>query len=1510
MTTLAEPDAPPPQPTFEPADHVSLAALSPIPGNSSSHILANVALVWPYSSSTGTLALLLADPDIRARKARGQVKVVFRHGSAREVASTKVGIGDTIRLALVGCEWKETGETVSTPGKKIDWDLEFKNRVIIQVSRDDAVIASLNYTAPEDDIPTTNGALEILSSLRDVRPQLNGTLVHEPSTIHVPFVTPSKSARKFPRTTFFDASLDPFAENDGYIQGRGRKRTKFARHSGAWNLLDSEDEGTSVRTPQQPAVTAALGESPSRQEIDLTSSPLGDTSVDQTPVREQRRIQGEGHATSQEYAQEQYRAEEEAPHQIEANSFGRQEIPAETGHHDQWHHDQLQRDEDSQYIAEQPIAQEEHLADNLAEVARQAILGAANSVEITSQDLPAQTAEQSTSQSIVMGPPQTPMRIFHLPAPEEFSVASPSGTSSDATNTPRLHPLASPGLPLVSPLVRKYGVENGYFPAFQEGVSQLDATRMGAADEEANDLGEALLGIQDAHVGHGGEYEANQEASKFHDELETSLDVAEESSNQTPTSATASPYPPTEPHLRFPSASQDFEAPTAASNILNEALHSERPESTATEQWLSNAELTIAHELLQPNNESQNLGAVHQATEVIEIEDDDLYGASPDVAQKPASPSKQSALPNQRKSPLDVVEQFLQLSPVAGTTEETQFGATAVEVSTARSASEDTTEEGPTITTVSYPSPGIYHENSLSPEQQWEQLGRSEPISRGFPATHTPGVSSLDGHVDEPEDSTLAQEHVADVSKTGTMILEHSEGITQPEVTDIDMADESGAPILLQTSKAKEDVAHEIIMEEIDEAGTQEEDDLAIIGEQPSVSQNPDVVTRPSTIGVVERDDSLAVMPQVLIEDAHEVLDSLREDRPRRDEASRDHEAEEITITEQRRVFFSQEGHLEDTSFTTTTGPKAGGQLPSPDQTQLDNHSVERDGEMKSPQLHPSVAHGLPSPIQTQEEPIAPSIEETTRSQTDKDAAAEIWTQPQAETPGPRRISQRLSVRRSIMPNDISSPYFTPRRPPREPPSSPMIKENIKPFVPSVSGSSPPPVYGREASAEAPETFAQINVEKTVTIQDEQKLRVFAPRTLGTTTPLAYYPYLTSLHEHFSQLVDIIAVCIQDCPQPERAKSGPKDYHTTMRVVDSSSQSDAITVQIFRPVKIALPTPRRGDAVLLRNFKVQTLNRKFMLLSTESSSWAVFQARQDGNPGWTSVLTPGPPLEYGPHEEEYATSLLSWWEEDGNNRFESSNHDMIDTNMSNGAKTPRQKPLPANRRRGNRADNIGNEGDVAEDIEGESHESIPPTDTTNHDLNGPTMSTVPSSPGTAMITEPIPRRSVRLRQSASPVMEMNNGSQFARDHDADHEANEISENWSKENSRRRGSTVSVAPSSPKMSMKEGTPQRNTRSRRSASPLQDTSFGGNDEAGTTSPETLRNRRRGSTVSIASSTPKPGTTKEVGRRHSVRHRKSPSLVHELRDGTKYVDDGQQPGRGSVVHELRDGATYVDE
>jgi len=133
MTSAAEHERS--EPAFSGSDPVPIADLSPQHRDPNAHIRASVVLVWPYSSSTGKLSLLLADPDIRLCKSKGQVKVTFHGGCAREVAQSHVGIGDAVRLALAGAEWTETGNVVSTPGKKIDWDIEYKERLLLEVRK-------------------------------------------------------------------------------------------------------------------------------------------------------------------------------------------------------------------------------------------------------------------------------------------------------------------------------------------------------------------------------------------------------------------------------------------------------------------------------------------------------------------------------------------------------------------------------------------------------------------------------------------------------------------------------------------------------------------------------------------------------------------------------------------------------------------------------------------------------------------------------------------------------------------------------------------------------------------------------------------------------------------------------------------------------------------------------------------------------------------------------------------------------------------------------------------------------------------------------------------------------------------------------------------------------------------------------------------------------------------------------------------------------------------------------
>ena len=60
------------------ATPISIAQLTPdLSAPSTRCIRAIVTLIWPYSSSTSTLKLLLAEHDFRLRRTRGQVASAF-----------------------------------------------------------------------------------------------------------------------------------------------------------------------------------------------------------------------------------------------------------------------------------------------------------------------------------------------------------------------------------------------------------------------------------------------------------------------------------------------------------------------------------------------------------------------------------------------------------------------------------------------------------------------------------------------------------------------------------------------------------------------------------------------------------------------------------------------------------------------------------------------------------------------------------------------------------------------------------------------------------------------------------------------------------------------------------------------------------------------------------------------------------------------------------------------------------------------------------------------------------------------------------------------------------------------------------------------------------------------------------------------------------------------------------------------------------------------------------------
>lgn len=118
--------------TLSSASRIPIAQLSPNI-TSPATIKAQVTLIWPYSSLTNSAALLLAEPDFRLRRERGQVRARFSGSSGRALANSGIGSGDLVTLSLEGVEWVKDESTTKTPGRGIEWELKFAERLLLEV---------------------------------------------------------------------------------------------------------------------------------------------------------------------------------------------------------------------------------------------------------------------------------------------------------------------------------------------------------------------------------------------------------------------------------------------------------------------------------------------------------------------------------------------------------------------------------------------------------------------------------------------------------------------------------------------------------------------------------------------------------------------------------------------------------------------------------------------------------------------------------------------------------------------------------------------------------------------------------------------------------------------------------------------------------------------------------------------------------------------------------------------------------------------------------------------------------------------------------------------------------------------------------------------------------------------------------------------------------------------------------------------------------------------------------
>ena len=392
----------------------------------------------------------------------------------------------------------------------------------------------------------------------------------------------------------------------------------------------------------------------------------------------------------------------------------------------------------------------------------------------------------------------------------------------------------------------------------------------------------------------------------------------------------------------------------------------------------------------------------------------------------------------------------------------------------------------------------------------------------------------------------------------------------------------------------------------------------------------------------------------------------------------------------------------------------------------------------------------------------------------------------------------------------------------------------------------------------------------------------------GFRTTLSYFAPLSTLNSHFDNSIDVLATIVAST-SVSRAKTGPKDFHQSLYITDPSSASSKppiTTARIFRPHKTAFPNVQQGDAILLRNFRVQSQSKQLILLSTGSSAWAVFGMGEE-------VQMNGPPVEFAAEERGFVRGLWGWWKSFSNDErqfldmavpLKKVKGKEVQGRREKATPTPRKTRVAA--RHELRDEFMYSDGTAGEEDDNDSSQrdrsrrSATPTPrktrvTVRHE----------SRDGTTYIDETAEDQDAndkerqRARRTATPTPRKTRVT-------ATHEL-------------RDGTTYSDGTAEQEDDNDEQGPER---ARRIATPApKQTRIVERYEFrnGTTYVEYTDDDDKRKTTPTPKSTPK--STPNSKRTRGV-------LRHELRDGTSYTDG--RLGDKNEVHELRDGTRYLDE
>ncbi|KAK7726921.1 hypothetical protein SLS63_007340 [Diaporthe eres] len=237
-----------------------IAQLAPeLPDQATRKVHGEFTITWPFSSVSKSVAFLLAEPDFRLRRDKGQVRIQLNGPSAEAVGGLELGSGDEVTLDLDGAEWARDEEPARPPGSRSDWQLKFVGKLTLKVTLGES--QETKFIHIDQPVPTEPQEVfepipfaEIDTSLFDDEPLMQNNAKPVVNEYASPIFMKRSRASYAP---LFEFDLDEELEADGGRRGKGRKRPRYSVQNGRWRYRE-ESSSPEPEIPQNSPSPASV----------------------------------------------------------------------------------------------------------------------------------------------------------------------------------------------------------------------------------------------------------------------------------------------------------------------------------------------------------------------------------------------------------------------------------------------------------------------------------------------------------------------------------------------------------------------------------------------------------------------------------------------------------------------------------------------------------------------------------------------------------------------------------------------------------------------------------------------------------------------------------------------------------------------------------------------------------------------------------------------------------------------------------------------------------------------------------------------------------------------------------------------------------------------------------------------------------------------------------------------------------------------------------------------------